>query len=66
MGMRCRNGILVAAKMDKVNSANIQIMIDNHKYPILLQVDNWISPCEQFPLNTCHKAIFLTRFYWHA
>ena len=28
--MRCRNGILVAAKMDKVNSANIQIMIDNH------------------------------------
>jgi hypothetical protein len=28
--MRSRGGMLVAAKMDKVNSANIQTMIDKH------------------------------------
>jgi len=30
VGMRSRGGMLVAAKMDKVNSANIQTMIDKH------------------------------------
>jgi hypothetical protein len=30
VGMRSRDGMLVAAKMDKVNSVNIQTMIDNH------------------------------------
>jgi hypothetical protein len=28
--MRSRGGMLVVAKMDKVNSANIQTMIDKH------------------------------------
>ncbi len=28
--MRSRGGMLVAAKMDKVNSANIQTMLDKH------------------------------------
>jgi hypothetical protein len=42
--MRSRGGMLVAAKMDKVNSANIQTMIDKHADFVFLFTAYIVAP----------------------
>jgi hypothetical protein len=47
VSMRSRDGMLVAAKLDKVNNVNIQTMIDNHTDSILCPInhdDFWVIP----------------------